>query len=801
MSSTVGAARSAWLLTRLRVRRQFNALSAGMSRRRRKGTARGSRTAWLLNGLIGLAMLGSFAVLSHQMMRNMQTVLGSEPAVQSYQSGQASRSEQAPPAERRAVARTPRAELRPLPPEAGSMLPRGVRLGAVFAASLLLLGAFVTTVANREIIRPDWDLEWLVTLPLPRTTLLGGMLVERMVTNHFGLLTLGTFLSMLAWTCGYRWSAPLVGVGITLLLLVMVAALQILVDTGLRLSLSVPRLRNIHAVISLIAVMPLLLPMTMAMHDGAFAFDWALAMPDWVSLTPGGLAVRAIAATESGTAATWLAAMLVEVVVVTALAFAVLAWRIRGGVVAAGAQQAVTRRPRATGTTAAGAAPSGWTFLTPVQRRELRLLGRDRTFMVQTLILPVTMLAVQIVLNPNITDLSGLAGSPSLLATLAFLLSAYTLMFSAFQALNAEGQALWIMHCVPHSLESVLWQKARLWAGIAVMFPLTIFAAIVALDGELTPDVARTAAVVLIGVPIFAVIATALGVFGYDASIPDVRNRIRLAYGYLYILLGSLYGYAIFAETAVQQITMVVLTALVAAALWQKARDRLPYLLDAAAAAPARISVSDGLIAALLFYVLQAIAFLLQTAGGISPTTAIWVAFCIAGAITFGIMRLIYRWSGTAGVPRFFDAGLGRALGIGVLGGSAAALVGFAYIRIVLATGLVPESVTTEPIPTGVVAFWLGAVAVLAAPVFEEFIFRGLLFGGLRRSFGPAVAVIASAAIFAIVHPPISMVPVFCMGVVAAWIYNRTGMLAASIAAHAIYNAAVIAVQWGPRWL
>jgi membrane protease YdiL (CAAX protease family) len=27
-------------------------------------------------------------------------------------------------------------------------------------------------------------------------------------------------------------------------------------------------------------------------------------------------------------------------------------------------------------------------------------------------------------------------------------------------------------------------------------------------------------------------------------------------------------------------------------------------------------------------------------------------------------------------------------------------------------------------------------LAVIAAPVFEEFIFRGLIFGGLRRSFG-----------------------------------------------------------------
>jgi ABC-2 type transport system permease protein len=35
-------------------------------------------------------------------------------------------------------------------------------------------------------------------------------------------------------------------------------------------------------------------------------------------------------------------------------------------------------------------------------------------------------------------------------------------MFSAFQALNAEGQALWILYTVPKSLPSILREKALL---------------------------------------------------------------------------------------------------------------------------------------------------------------------------------------------------------------------------------------------------------------------------------------------------------------------------------------------------
>ncbi|MFL4979605.1 MAG: CPBP family intramembrane glutamic endopeptidase, partial [Xanthobacteraceae bacterium] len=67
---------------------------------------------------------------------------------------------------------------------------------------------------------------------------------------------------------------------------------------------------------------------------------------------------------------------------------------------------------------------------------------------------------------------------------------------------------------------------------------------------------------------------------------------------------------------------------------------------------------------------------------------------------------------------------------------------------------------------------------------------------GLRRSFGPRVATLASAAIFAIVHPPISVIPVFIMGVGAALVYQRAGMLLAPIVLHAVYNATVLGFQW-----
>jgi hypothetical protein len=70
-----------------------------------------------------------------------------------------------------------------------------------------------------------------------------------------------------------------------------------------------------------------------------------------------------------------------------------------------------------------------------------------------------------------------------------------------------------------------------------------------------------------------------------------------------------------------------------------------------------------------------------------------------------------------------------------------------------------------------------------------------LIFGGLRRSLGLGASVLASAAIFALVHPAASVIPVFGLGVAAALVYERTGFLLGPMVVHAVYNAAIIAYQ------
>ncbi len=92
------------------------------------------------------------------------------------------------------------------------------------------------------------------------------------------------------------------------------------------------------------------------------------------------------------------------------------------------------------------------------------------------------------------------------------------------------------------------------------------------------------------------------------------------------------------------------------------------------------------------------------------------------------------------------------------------------------------------------------ASAVLFAPIFEEIVFRGLLFGTLRNAFGWPLAAALSAAVFAVAHGygSLGFASVFLSGVLWAYSYESTGSLLPGIIAHAVNNLVASA---GVLWL
>jgi hypothetical protein len=269
----------------------------------------------------------------------------------------------------------------------------------------------------------------------------------------------------------------------------------------------------------------------------------------------------------------------------------------------------------------------------------------------------------------------------------------------------------------------VLREKAMLWAIVCLVYPVATFA-FAAANGGVNWEMLGLAPIVLAGVPIFAVIATALGVFACNPLEQVVQRRIRPSYTYLYTLLAGLYTFALFAATLWQRAGLMVLTALLALALWQKARDHLPYLLDPAASPPARVSLSDGMIAAMIFFVVQGIVGVVFVMSGEKLTgRVLLIAFAIAGATAYAVMRLAFARTHAEGVPRMAGPGWGRALAWGAGVGAAAALAAFVYLQVARHTPLLEGA--RDTVVVGVEdrldELWIAILAVVAAPLFEEF--------------------------------------------------------------------------------
>jgi membrane protease YdiL (CAAX protease family) len=83
---------------------------------------------------------------------------------------------------------------------------------------------------------------------------------------------------------------------------------------------------------------------------------------------------------------------------------------------------------------------------------------------------------------------------------------------------------------------------------------------------------------------------------------------------------------------------------------------------------------------------------------------------------------------------------------------------------------------------------------VVAAPIVEELVFRGVLYRYLRGGLGVVLAVLLSALVFAVLH--IVIPPLFLMGIVLAALAQRTNSLLPGIVLHATNNGLVVLAIW-----
>jgi len=78
---------------------------------------------------------------------------------------------------------------------------------------------------------------------------------------------------------------------------------------------------------------------------------------------------------------------------------------------------------------------------------------------------------------------------------------------------------------------------------------------------------------------------------------------------------------------------------------------------------------------------------------------------------------------------------------------------------------------------------------VVAAPVFEEFLCRGIILDGLLKHYSPNKAIIWSAVIFGVMHlNPWQFISAVALGLFMGWIYYQTRSLIGVMLIHAVAN-------------
>ena len=96
----------------------------------------------------------------------------------------------------------------------------------------------------------------------------------------------------------------------------------------------------------------------------------------------------------------------------------------------------------------------------------------------------------------------------------------------------------------------------------------------------------------------------------------------------------------------------------------------------------------------------------------------------------------------------------------------------------------------------------MALAALVAAPVCEEVIFRGYCHAVLKKYAGAGTSMVTTSLVFACAHGNLaSAFPLFLLGMLLVWTYEKTRSLWAPVAIHFLFNTATVVTQFLARWL
>lgn len=288
-----------------------------------------------------------------------------------------------------------------------------------------------------------------------------------------------------------------------------------------------------------------------------------------------------------------------------------------------------------------------------------------------------------------------------------------------------------------------------------------------------------------------------------DAALAEVQAR-RQARALRFVV-----GFAAIVVTGSLLLATGVATILLLVLRWgltlPRPSARLPFIVPWTL-----VDVAEAIAILLFAMVLGGLIAPSVVGGGMERASSLMRAVLLAAqyvvvvGITIGVIiwRVRRRSSHPARPLGLRGRGWARLVGIGIAG-YAVFLTGLTIVAVAIGSlfgGVISLAQTTEEIigsarTPAEIGLYLVLVCVLA-PIAEETIFRGYLYGGLRRFFPPRSAIVIGSALFAAVHLNTdAFLVVGLIGALLCYLYERTRSLVPGIVAHALHNGLVLAVM------
>jgi len=655
-----------------------------------------------------------------------------------------------------------------------------------FDLALLNLALLCVTfgLSSRQLTSGDPSLTWLWQFPVSRRVLFASKLIEYTFDNPIVPIA-GLFYATATWLCGMSFFGG-VGIGLVLGFSAGVAAAAVRLAAEAFLTQKIGRRTRGAIVAFLAAGGSFAMLVAMMGSNSQFLVESLIKvsnqLPDWCSHNVFTGGVGSDAMMDQRAAWWWIAPVTATVIAVLSVLLAVRL--TRGGLVCG---QDSVRGARSKEGAKQRASSSSSRFGAMVWK-ELLQMRRQPEFAGQVLAAPLGIaFLVYLTGYGKVVEAATTGGTNISIAILVCV--AYMLMVAAGQMLTSEFKSLWLLQCQPRPLADVLRSKSRVWALISMCVSVPFFVAAVVLRPSDAPTVLLQAPFILASLWLLA--ETIFGTTALAATITNegtVRFR-RSAMLLPALVLGNL-SLAIQQQSLWMELGALVTLALFNATVRERQLVELSWLSEPVETPPKRVYPMHAVLALIVFQALINFSGgLLSTVEMLSPTAKLAISYFVAAAIVTAVFKTWMSENKLAVAPKPPRGPIVRPIFYGL---TVSCVVGAAVVFVLTRFGApnqLPANATSVAVAAAVYDKWfLLGMWVIAAPLFEEWMVRGVLYRSLRRSWSMWLSVAVSAVLFATLHPAAGCVALVTLGTMTALTVEKTGRLWPSIIVHAGYN-------------